>query len=125
MLGLNSLLFYIVILGSWLNIPTNKVQIHLILLALMQGILNNLFCTLDILYFYILFESIALPMFIHIYIFGSRTAKIRAGYLFFYYTVAGSLLMLLAIIKIISVTGSTFYPNVIESFSLFSYENKT
>lgn len=124
MLALNSLLFYIVVLGSWISIPSKKMALHLILLGMMQGVLNNLFCTLDIIHFYILFESIAIPMFIHIYIFGSRTAKIRAGYLFFYYTIAGSLLMLLAIIKIVIVTGTTYYPNILNGFGLIPNEMK-
>jgi len=64
------------------------------------------FLVLDILMFYIFFESILAPLFILIGIFGS-SAKIRASFYFFLYTFLGSLFMLLSIITMQSLIGCT------------------
>jgi len=56
--------------------------------------------------FYIFFESILAPLFILIGIFGS-SERIRAGFYFFLYTFLGSLFMLLSIITMLSLIGST------------------
>ena len=53
-----------------------------------------------LLLFYIAFESVLIPMFIIIGVWGSRERKIRAAYFFFLYTLFGSVLLLLAIIYI-------------------------
>ena len=58
------------------------------------------FCVRDVFLFYIFFESVLIPMFLVIGIWGSRERKIRAVYLFFFYTLIGSLFMLLAILYI-------------------------
>ena len=50
--------------------------------------------------FYIFFESVLIPMFVIIGVWGSRERKIRAAYQFFLYTLFGSVLMLLAILFI-------------------------
>jgi proton-translocating NADH-quinone oxidoreductase chain M len=65
------------------------------------------FSVLDILVFYIFFESILIPMYLIIGIWGSRTRKIKAAYQFFIYTLIGSVLMLLAIFFIYFETGTT------------------
>ena len=64
------------------------------------------FLVLDILYFYIFFESTLIPLFLLIGMFGSAN-KIRASYYLFLYTLAGSLGMLLAILAIGSIAGTT------------------
>src|SRR3546814_20955028 len=56
------------------------------------------FCVRDVFLFYIFFESVLIPMFLVIGIWGSRERKIRAVYLFFFYILVGSLFMLLAIL---------------------------
>jgi NADH:ubiquinone oxidoreductase subunit 4 (subunit M) len=58
-------------------------------------------------FFYIFFEAILLPMFLLIGVWGSRQRKIHAAYQFFLYTLFGSLFMLIAILVIISQTGSS------------------
>ncbi|WP_460716892.1 proton-conducting transporter transmembrane domain-containing protein, partial [Nocardioides ginsengisegetis] len=65
-----------------------------------------IFLVLDILLFYIFFESILAPLFILIGLFGS-SAKIRASFYFFLYTFLGSLFMLLSIITMQSLIGCT------------------
>src|ERR1700742_1546627 len=61
---------------------------------------------LDILLFYIFFESILPPLFILIGLYGSNN-KVRASFYLFLYTLFGSLFLLLAILSIYSLTGVT------------------
>src|ERR1700748_91663 len=78
-------------------------------MLLLEALLLLIFLVLDILMFYIFFESILAPLFILIGIFGS-SAKIRASFYFFLYTFTGSLFMLLSIITMQSLIGCTdFY----------------
>jgi proton-translocating NADH-quinone oxidoreductase chain M len=77
------------------------------------------FSILDLLFFYIFFESILIPMFVIIGVWGSRERKIRAAYLFFFYTLVGSVLMLAGILYIYSQTGTTDY----ETLLLFNFSN--
>nr|QKO26894.1 NADH dehydrogenase subunit 4 [Pandanus tectorius]QKO26896.1 NADH dehydrogenase subunit 4 [Sararanga sinuosa] len=64
-------------------------------------------CMLDPLLFYVLPESVPIPMFIIIGVWGSRQRKIKAAYQFFLYTLLGSVFMLLAIPLILLQTGTT------------------
>src|SRR6201986_2143703 len=78
-------------------------------MLLLEALLLLIFLVLDILMFYIFFESILAPLFILIGIFGS-SAKIRASFYFFLYPFTGSLFMLLSIITMQSLIGCTdFY----------------
>src|SRR6201985_3731193 len=78
-------------------------------MLLLEALLLLIFLVLDILMFYIFFESILAPLFILIGIYGS-SAKIRASFYFFLYTFTGSLFMLLSIISMQSLIGCTdFY----------------
>ena len=67
------------------------------------------FVTIDLFYFFILFESLLIPMFILIGGWGARTRKIKAAYYFFLYTLFGSLFMLFGMIYLYQVTGSLNY----------------
>jgi len=73
----------------------------------MDFFLIVIFSSLDLIIFYVFFESILIPMFIVIGIWGSRTRKLKAAYLFFLYTLFGSLFMLLGIFYISFQTGTT------------------
>ena len=64
------------------------------------------FLVLDILLFYIFFESILPPLFILIGLFGSNN-KVRASFYLFLYTLFGSLFLLLSILTISSIMGTT------------------
>jgi len=103
---LTTLLISICILSSWINIK-KQCKIYMILFLLMESFLVIVFSTLDIIIFYIFFESILIPMFLIIGIWGSRTRKLKAAYQFFLYTLLGSLFMLLAIFYIFFETGIT------------------
>jgi NADH:ubiquinone oxidoreductase subunit 4 (subunit M) len=96
----------ICILISWNTVKYN-INSFLICLLLIFFILFNLFCCMDLLFFYILFESILIPMFILIGVWGSRQRKIHAVYQFFFYTLVSSLFMLLGLVIIYSHIQST------------------
>lgn len=75
-------------------------------MLILETSLLLVFLVLDILMFYIFFESILAPLFILIGLFGSNE-KVRASFYFFLYTLTGSLFMLLSIITMLSSVGST------------------
>ncbi len=103
---LTGLLIPICILISW-NSIVYKVKEFILMLLLTEFLLINVFSVLDLFFFYIFFEGILIPMFIIIGIWGSRQRKIHAAYQFFFYTLLGSILMLLGIIIIYFQTGTT------------------
>lgn len=100
---LTNLLQPICLLLNWNN---NKGREIFVYLFIIQFILIILFLTLNILVFYILFETILIPMFLYIGKFGVRIRKIEAAFKFFLYTYIGSLLMFLGIIYIYYVKGT-------------------
>nr|QNR39866.1 NADH dehydrogenase subunit 4 [Cyanidiococcus yangmingshanensis]UNJ18948.1 NADH dehydrogenase subunit 4 [Cyanidioschyzonaceae sp. 2 FvB-2021] len=105
---LTSLLILISILLSWNSIKQLELtKEFFILFLIIESLLLNAFSIIDLLLFYIFFESVLIPMFAIIGIFGSRTRKIRASYQFFLYTLVGSLFILVAILLIYFETGTT------------------
>ena len=109
---LSILLIPICILMSW-NAIDNLKREFLISLFVILTLLIGVFSVMDIIVFYILFEAILIPMFLMIGIWGSREEKVKAAFYFFFYTLIGSLLMLLSIFKIYSLTGTTNYLSLI------------
>ena len=107
-IGLSILLTPICVLISWNTIRIFKKE-FLLLIFLILILLIHVFAIMDLLGFYILFETILIPMFLIIGVWGSREEKVRAAYYFFFYTLIGSLLMLLSIFKIYALTGTTNY----------------
>lgn len=82
-------------------------KLFYVLLFITEIAVINLFVANDLFYFYIMFEAVLIPMFIIIGVWGSRTEKISAGYQFYIYTLLGSLFMLLSIISIFLLIGTT------------------
>jgi len=105
---LSTLLTFLCILISWNSITFN-IKYYLISFLLMEFFLIGVFCVLDLLLFYIFFESVLIPMFLIIGVWGSRERKVRAAYFFFLYTLLGSVLMLIAILYIYYQVGTTDY----------------
>lgn len=79
----------------------------------MEILLVLTFVTIDLFYFFILFESLLIPMFILIGVWGARTRKVKAAYYFFLYTLFGSLFMLFGMIYLYQITGSLNYYNLL------------
>lgn len=119
---LTTLLFPLCILSSW-NKKINNLKYYLITFLLLEFFLIGAFLSMELLMFYVFFESVLIPMFLIIGIWGSRERKIKASYYFFLYTLTGSLLMLLSIIYIYSHIGSTYY-EILLTFTFSEIEQK-
>lgn len=96
----------IAILSNYNNI-NNNLKYFLISFLLLETLQIGVFVVLDLILFYIFFESVLPILFLIIIIYGSGEARIRSALLLFLYTLAGSLFMLLAILQIYSYVGST------------------
>ena len=96
----------VAILSNYYNITSN-LKVILISLLLLESLQICAFVSLDLLLFYVFFESILPVLFIVILIFGHGNYRFRSGFLLFLYTLAGSLPMLLSILMINSFIGST------------------
>lgn len=117
---LTTLLVLLCLLVSWNSIKFNLKE-YLIAFLIMEFFLIGVFCTLDLLLFYIFFEMVLIPMFLIIGIWGSRERKIKAAYFFFIYTLLGSVFMLLSLIYIFFQVGSTDY-RILLTFSFSCVE---
>jgi NADH-ubiquinone oxidoreductase chain 4 len=102
---LTTIIMPIALLSNWKSIKHNTISYTMILL-LVEILLITIFLVLDILTFYVFFESILPPLFILIGLFGSKN-KVRAGFYFFLYTLLGSLFLLLSILSMSSIMGSS------------------
>lgn len=109
-------------LASWSSLKGFWSE-YLISFFVIEGFLLLVFSTLDVLVFYVCFESILAPMFFVIGVWGSRTRKTRAGYLFFLYTLFGSVILLFGIIYIYSYYGTLYYPILLENPLLPTVQN--
>jgi proton-translocating NADH-quinone oxidoreductase chain M len=105
---LTTLLVPLCILGSWKSV-SHHVKEYMIAFLVMESLLIVVFTILDLVLFYVFFEAILIPMFLIVGVWGSRERKIRAAYMLFFYTLIGSVLMLLAILAIYALTGTTDY----------------
>lgn len=103
---LTTFLVPICLLVGWQSVQI-YVKEYVIAFLILETCMCAVFCMLDLLLFYVFFESVLLPMFIIIGVWGSRERKIRAAYQFFLYTLIGSVLMLLAILLIYLQVGTT------------------
>nr|YP_010704439.1 NADH dehydrogenase subunit 4 [Calypogeia neesiana]UYI31516.1 NADH dehydrogenase subunit 4 [Calypogeia neesiana]WCP19555.1 NADH dehydrogenase subunit 4 [Calypogeia neesiana] len=103
---LTTFLTPICILVGFYSVESYKKE-YMIAFFICESFLIAVFCSLDLLIFYVFFESVLIPMFIIIGVWGSRQRKIKAAYQFFLYTLMGSLFMLLAILFIFFQTGTT------------------
>jgi len=103
---LTTFLTPIALLSNYKNI-TQNVKTFVISFLILESLQICLFTVLDLFLFYIFFESILPILFVIIIVYGSGQARIRSAYLFFLYTFAGSLFMLLAVLQIYSYIGST------------------
>lgn len=94
------------ILSNWDDIE-NKLKYYLICFLVLETLQIGVFVVLDLLLFYVFFESVLIPLFLIIGIWGAGFSRIRASFLLFLYTLFGSLWMLLAIMVIYYNYGST------------------
>ncbi|MGH2394057.1 MAG: complex I subunit 4 family protein, partial [Candidatus Limnocylindria bacterium] len=96
MVLLTTLLMPISVLRSWRNITKQERGFYAMMLTLLTGLVG-VFLALDLFVFYIFFEVMLIPMYFIIGIWGGPN-RLYAAIKFFIYTMAGSLLMLVAIL---------------------------
>lgn len=95
---LTAFLIPICLLSSWYSIKV-RVKEFLIFFLVMETCIMGVFCCFDFFLFYIFFEAVLIPMFFIIGIWGGKD-RFYAAYKFFLYTLAGSVLLLLAIVYV-------------------------
>jgi NADH-quinone oxidoreductase subunit M len=105
---LSTLLTPICILASWESVQT-RVKEYMIAFLVLETLMVGTFCALDMIVFYVFFEAVLIPMFLIIGIWGGAR-RVYSAFKFFLYTLLGSVLMLLAILAIYFLIGTTDIP---------------
>ncbi|WP_027058098.1 NADH-quinone oxidoreductase subunit M [Mesorhizobium loti] len=108
---LTTFLMPLCILASWESIE-KRVKAYMIAFLLLETLMIGVFCALDIVLFYVFFEAGLIPMFIIIGVWGGKR-RVYASFKFFLYTLAGSVLMLLAIMAMFYQSGTTDIPTLL------------
>lgn len=106
---LTSFLIPLCLLSAWDLKSYLETRFFFGLFLIIESFILIVFSTLNLFVFYIFFEAVLIPIFFVIGIWGSRERKIRAAYLFFLYTLVGSLFMLFGIIVLFLEVGSLDY----------------
>ncbi len=88
------------------NTVKSRLRDFLIAILVMESFMIGVFCALDLFVFYLFFEAGLIPMFLIIGIWGGPR-RVYSAFKFFLYTLLGSVLMLVAIISIYWITGTT------------------
>ncbi len=88
------------------NSVKTRLREFLIAILIMESFMIGVFCSLDLLIFYLFFEAGLIPMFLIIGIWGGPK-RVYSAFKFFLYTLLGSVLMLVAIISIYWISGTT------------------
>jgi NADH-quinone oxidoreductase subunit M len=101
---------------------TNRLKDFLIAILLMETLMIGVFCSLDLVVFYLFFEGGLIPMFLIIGIWGGEK-RVYSAFKFFLYTLLGSVLMLIAIISIYWLTGTTDVEKLYEIGINTKYQN--
>ena len=96
------------------NTIKNRLRDFLIAVLIMESLMIGVFCSLDLIIFYLFFEAGLIPMFLIIGIWGG-VRRVYSAFKFFLYTLLGSVLMLVAIISIYWISGTT---DVIQLYEL-------
>ena len=125
---LTTFLFPICFLASWkissspaLNGSKYNVKFYLSTLLLLEVLLSLVFIVTDIMLFYVFFESVLIPLFLIVGIWGGSPNRVRAAFLLFLFTLVGSLFMLLSILAIYYFVGSTDFHLI----SQYVFDNNT
>ena len=93
------------------NSVKKRLRDFLIAILIMESFMIGVFCSLDLVIFYLFFEAGLIPMFLIIGIWGGPK-RVYSAFKFFLYTLLGSVLMLVAIISIYWIAGTTDVENL-------------
>ena len=91
---------------SCINSIKVRVKEFLIAILILETFMIGVFCSLDLVVFYLFFEAGLIPMFLIIGVWGGPR-RVYSAFKFFLFTLLGSVLMLVAIIAIYWITGTT------------------
>ena len=91
--------------ASWVSIQ-HRVREYMVCFLVLETLMIGVFSALDLVLFYVFFEGGLIPMFLIIGVWGGKR-RVYASFKFFLYTLVGSLLMLLAIMAMYGVAGTT------------------
>jgi NADH-quinone oxidoreductase subunit M len=108
---LSTLLTPICVLASWESIQ-HRVKEYMIAFLVLETLMVGMFCALDFVLFYMFFEGVLIPMFLIIGVWGGQR-RVYSAFKFFLFTLAGSVLMLLAMLAIYFQTGTTDIPTLL------------
>ncbi|WDZ94648.1 NADH-quinone oxidoreductase subunit M [Herbaspirillum sp. WKF16] len=103
---LTAFITVIVVLAGWVVIQKRVAQ-YMGAFLILSGIMIGVFSSLDAMLFYAFFEATLIPMFIIVGVWGGDN-RVYAAFKLFLYTLAGSLLMLVALIYLYFVSGGSF-----------------
>jgi NADH-quinone oxidoreductase subunit M len=103
---LTSFTTVVVVISAW-EVITERVNQYMGAFLILSGIMVGVFSALDGLLFYTFFEATLIPMYIIIGVWGGPR-RVYAAFKFFLYTLAGSLLMLVALIYLYFKSGGSF-----------------
>jgi len=110
---LATLLTPICILASWDTIRM-RVREYMIAFLVLETMMVGMFSAMDFVVFYMFFEGVLIPMYIIIGVWGGPR-RVYAAFKFFLYTLAGSVLMLLALLAMWYVAGTTDIPTLMRT----------
>ena len=103
---LTAFITVLVVLAGW-EVIEKRVAQYMGAFLILSGLMIGVFCALDGALFYVFFEATLIPMYVIIGVWGGPN-RVYAAFKFFLYTLAGSLLMLVAIIYLYLKSGGSF-----------------
>ena len=107
---------------SCINSVKKRVKEFLIAILILETFMIGVFCSLDLVIFYLFFEAGLIPMFLIIGVWGGKR-RVYSAFKFFLFTLLGSVLMLVAIIAIYWLTGTTDITQIYEIKIPNEYQN--
>lgn len=117
-MGVDGLSIYFVVLSAFLtpvciisawSAVQKRVKEYMIAFLVLETFMIGTFCALDAVLFYVFFEGVLIPMFLIIGVWGGKN-RIYAAFKFFLYTLLGSVLMLVALLVMYALAGTTDIP---------------
>ena len=103
---LTAFITVIVVIAAW-EVITDRVNQYMGAFLILSGLMIGVFAALDGLLFYVFFEATLIPMYLIIGVWGGPK-RVYAAFKFFLYTLAGSLLMLVALIYLYYISKGSF-----------------
>jgi len=108
---LSTFLTPICLISCWHSVE-KRVKEYMIAFLVLETFMVGTFCALDSILFYVFFEAVLIPMYLIIGIWGGKN-RIYASFKFFLYTLLGSVLMLVALLAMFNMTGTTDMVNMV------------